>query len=444
MKRSIQEAILGLGPARWAIALFMLCRGSLSLRAGNLYRGLLDLCWIPRVANVPSLVRLARPQIFSAVETLRRDNSNALVASYRSDTASVACAEVYSLAGGTHDMFRDLIVLKSPRPGEKGVILLKYARTFDGVVALFDLERLMERYHFVLEPCWAGYCHPSTLMYVAKDNPVFVQCFTEEDHRFVVDVGAPLVAMRQGPADWVDADLFRPPPVVEKSYDLVMVANWSPQKRHALLFEALEQIRDRDTRALLIGFPWANRTAADVKREAATIRNPRVHVEVIEQVPQAELAAHVSQCKAFVFLNRKEGDNKALVEAMFANVPAIVYDETIGGARSRINPETGILTSDEALANSIVFMLDHHRDFRPRAWALEHSGSAIATQQLNETIRDTVIGGGGRYTESIVEKVNSPNLAYKDPRVRARFQSDYDFILTCRRGTSEVERGAVA
>lgn len=436
--------MLALGPARWAIAFFMLCRGRLRLRAGNLYRGLLDLCWIPRVANVPSLNRLARPQIFAALDTLRRDASNTLVASYRSDAASAACAEVYSLAGGTHDMFRDVIVLKSPRSGEKGVILLKYARTFDGVVALFDLERLMERYHFVLEPCWAGYCHPSLLMYVARNNPVFVQCFTDEDYQFVKDVGAPMVPLRLGPADWVDADLFRPPSAVDKAYDLVMVANWSPQKRHALLFETLEQIQDRDVRVLLIGFPWANRTAADVKREAATIRNPRVHVDVIEQVPQTELAAHVSQCKAFVFLNRKEGDNKALVEAMFANVPAIVYDRSIGGARNRINPETGILTSEDALSRNIRFMLDHHQEFRPRAWALEHSGSAIATQKLNAAIRDTVIGAGGRYTESIVEKVNSPNLAYKDPCTRAKFQVDYDFILACRRGTSQVERGAVA
>ena len=53
--------------------------------------------------------------------------------------------------------------------------------------------------------------------------------------------------------------------------------------------------------------------------------------------PAAQVADYVSQCKVFVFLSKKEGDNKALVEAMFTNVPAIVFDKTIGGAGSRIN-----------------------------------------------------------------------------------------------------------
>ena len=148
MKLSIQETILAFGPARWAIAFFMLCRGRLSLQTGSLYRGLLDLCWIPRVANVPSLARLARPYIFDTAEKLRNGDANAVIQSYRADAASAACAKVYSLAGGKNDMFRDVIVLKSPRPGEKGVILLNNARTFDAVVALFDLQRLMERYIF--------------------------------------------------------------------------------------------------------------------------------------------------------------------------------------------------------------------------------------------------------------------------------------------------------
>ena len=113
--------------------------------------------------------------------------------------------------------------------------------------------------------------------------------------------------------------------------------------------------------------------------------------------------------------------------------PAIVYDRSIGGARSRINRATGVLSSDEALADQIVYMLDHYAEFTPRAWALEHTGSTIATRVLDDAIRSIRMAAGARYSEPIVQKTNSPNLAYKDPGIRAKFHADYEFVLSCRR-----------
>lgn len=366
------------------------------------------------------------------VVTIMKSGRNALIEAYRSDPASTACAELYSIRGpGQHDIFRDLIVLKQASPEEKGVILLKYARTFDAVVALFDVSRLMDRYLFVLEPCWAGYCDPSILMFIAHGHPVVVQCFTESDYQFIESVGTPLVPVRLGPADWVDADLFTPVQTDTKPYDLVMVANWAPHKRHAQLFRALSGMSGRKIRVLLIGFPWGGRTAADIRREVAAVQNDRIQIDIMDQVPQRDLARYLSQCKVFVFLSRKEGDNKALVEAMFTNIPAIVFDGTIGGAGSRINSATGVFASDEELAERILFMLDHYLEFSPRAWALQHTGSSISTRTLNEVIKRTVIDMGGRYTGCLVEKTNSPNLSYKDETCRASFQADHEFILSC-------------
>lgn len=446
MTRTLQEAAFGLAPARWAAATAFMARGSLSLARGRLYRALDDLGWVVRVADAGPISAAARARVFETVGALRRGPRNAVVDAYLADPASAACANLFSIWGsGPHDLFRDLIVLKAATAGEKGVILLKYVRTFDAVIAMFDLRRLMERYVFVLEPCWAGYCDPSLLMWIHPGQPVFVQCFTDEDYAFIRDIGEPLVPLRLGPADWVDAELFQPRADPSKPYDLVMVANWGRHKRHDVLFEALRRIRDRRIRVLLIGFPWANRTAEEIRREAALIGNDQVEVAVIEKLPANEVAEHVSRCKAFVFLSRKEGDNKALVEAMFADVPSIVYDRTVGGARSRINPATGILSSDEQLADRICYMLDHHAEFTPRAWALDHTGSAVATRVLDTAIRDVVTRGGGAYTRSIVEKTNSPNLTYKDPTDRAAFAAEYQFILSCRRTPgAEARRPAVA
>lgn len=435
MNRAFLEVLFNVGLLRWAAAVTLSLRGVLFLMIGSHYRGMGDLCWVSRVSGVAPLKYLADTSIRRMIERLKRGGENVLVDSYLSGKASNACASLYSLSGsGSHDIFRDVIVLKAASSGEKGVILLKYAKTFDAVIALFHLSKLLERYLFVLEPCWAGYCDPSILMFIAPGHPVIVQCFTEDDHRFISSIGAPFVPIRLGPADWVDADIFANVHSEAKQYDLVMVANWEPHKRHAQLFQALSKINGRKIRVLLVGFQLGGRTADDIRKEADVIRNPLIEIEIREKLPPRELARIVSQCKAFVFLSKKEGDNKALVEAMFVDVPAVVFDRTIGGARSRINPSTGILASDEQLAERILYMLDHYQEFKPRAWALQHTGSSIATRVLNEEIKRISIESGGGFTESIVEKTNSPNLSYKDPIRRDRFKKDYEFILSCQRG----------
>ncbi len=437
MMRTWIERLFEWRLVRWLAATAFLLRGALLLLLGRRYRAISDLCWVVRVSRVAPLQRIARARIDRELDAARHTGRNPLVAAYLASSLSRRCAATFSLAGtGQNDLFRDLIVLKAAAPDEKGVILLKYARTFEAVVALLDIDRMLARYTFVLEPCWAGYCDPALLMHFAPGHPVVVQCFTPEDLAFVESVGLPFAPVPLGPADWVSADIFRDTAPQAKVYDLVMVANWGAHKRHAELFRALKRIDERKIRVLLAGFPWAGRTAADIRREARKLAGTHVEVEIVEQISQVELARYLSQCKAFVFLSRKEGDNKALVEAMFADVPAIVYERSIGGAVSRINPATGVLASDDELADRIRFMLDHHREFGPRAWALQHTGSAISTRVVDQALRRAAAACGGRYTRGIVEKTNTPNLAYRKPELRAAFLADYEFITSCLRQRS--------
>ena len=394
----------------------------------------MDFCWIARVSRVPQLERVAKRFIDDAIAVARDSPLNPIVVGYLADPASASCARLFTVSGtGSLDIFRDVIVLKAATTSEKGVILLKYARTFEAVQAIFDVPKLLERYTFVLEPCWAGYCDPSLLMFVAQAHPVLVQCFTKQDSDFIRQVGPPLVPLDLGPADWVDADLFKPERDRNKTHDLVMVANWAKHKRHSLLFRAIERVRGRDVSVLLIGFPLAGRVMADVKREAASIVNRGIRVDFLERIPARSVAGHVSGCRAFVFLSRKEGDNKALVEAMFADVPSIVYKHTVGGASRRINEATGMLVEDADLPAAIVSVLDDPHRFSPRAWALANTGSRIATRVVDDALRRAAFGQGQPYTTSIVEKTNAPNLAYRDEADRARFAADYAFIHECRR-----------
>ena len=420
-------------PVRWTVAILFLTMGGCYRVLGRNYRAFENFCWVVRVSDTGWPRALARRIVFSMVERCRREAVNPVLADFRADRSAREVAALYAQSGlGPRDLFRDVMVLKAASDTEKGVILLKYTRTFAALSALADIGRLMQRYVFVLEPSWAGYCDAVLLMWLTPGQPVPVMCFTEEDHAFISEVGAPFVPLRMGPADWVNADMFKPPEDVKKVYDLVMVANFAPHKRHATLFRALRDIRDRDLRVLLIGFPWHGRTAQQVRAQAADImRNPRVQIEIVESVPHERVSELVSQAKALVFLSRKEGDNKALVEAMFCNVPAIVYAHSVGGARSRINAQTGMLADDDELAAQIRRMLEEHGKFSPRAWALAHTGSATATRFLDDALRSAVTSAGGTYTRGLVEKTNAPNLTYRNPADRAAFEADYAFIRSC-------------
>ncbi len=432
--RARQEQLFAFWLVQWGVGLLLVARGLVRLAAGQEFRGLDDICRCRRVAPRWPWGGLSRSIIQRHLRRWRAGR-NTLIDSYLADPESKATAHLFTLTGrGPNDLFRDLIVLKPATADDKGVILLKYVRTFDAVIALFDIDRLFARYRVVLEPCWAGYCLPSLLMYAAMPDRVIVQCFTAEDLAFVRDVGPSLVPVPLGPADWVNADIFQAAGEhEEKTHDLVMVANWAPHKRHVQLFRALAEVRDRPLRVLLVGFPWGGRTADDIRREAAPFQLDHVTLEIVESVPAAEVARLVARSKVFVFLSRKEGDNKALVEAMFANVPVVVYERTIGGATSRVNPSTGVLTSDAALPATLQRMLDTWRDYAPRAWALTHTGSGVATRVLDTALREASGPRGSLGPEGIVVKTNAPNLAYADPADRQRFAADYAFISGCLR-----------
>jgi glycosyltransferase involved in cell wall biosynthesis len=295
------------------------------------------------------------------------------------------------------------------------VLLLKYTAKFEVFISLFDVERIMRDYYVVLEPCWAGYCDPSILMFVAPSQPVVVQSPDTPDFEFIRGLKSNLSPIDIGASDWVDAELFSAEgPPVSRDYDLVMVANWGRHKNHRKLFEALQHVRRRPISVLLIGFEWSGRTAKDVLAEAAAFNLKDVRIETKQSLPSHEVAAHLRRSKAFVLVSEKEGSNKAIVEALFCNVPAIVYDGFVGGARNKITPQTGLLTSFDELGSTIDRMLETHERFTPRAWALAHTGSRNATARLNAHLKALALSRGEPWTVDIVEKINNPNLAYRD------------------------------
>lgn len=402
-------------PVRVLAGAFHLLRGIL-LRPFDAYRSMVDLCWVQRVSGIPILSKLAYRSICRFIFPVDPGEGRLVRAFLRSSAAAATKRRFLGARGDMESMFRDMLILKAPSADEKGALVLEYSQKFDLFVSLFDLKRIMKDYRIVLEPCWAGYCDPSILMFVSSLGQVVVQCPEDADFRFIAGLNSNLLPVRLGSSDWIDPDLFAPSdPPSAKEFDLVMVANWAKHKNHARLFHALQLLRHRRLTLLLIGVDWGGRTDADIRAEMARFQLGHVETTILKDITARQVASYLERSKVFLLLSEKEGSNRAIVEALMCNVPAILYENFVGGARNKINQQTGILSSFSELHQKIEFMLDNHQRFSPRRWALAHTGSKNATRILNEMLRGIAATSGQAWTTDIVEKVNNPNFCYKRP-----------------------------
>ena len=322
----------------------------------------------------------------------------------------------------------DLIILKTPDPvsGEKGVLLIKYSEAMERLAAVFEVERLVERYVIVIEPSWWGYQDASFFLFAGSDADVVVQAQARTDFQFLSSHGYGLTPVRVGAGDWIDPAVFTPTSA-PREYDVVMVSSWNPFKRHSDLFDALEQLRTREGKVLrtaLIGYPsgW---TADDI-RGMLERRGLTPQCEIYEAVPPSTVADIVARSRLYVLLSRREGANKAMYEAMFCDTPVLAPADHKGINHDHLNEHTGMTFETGALAPALDTALARSSNFSPRQWAVRHTGFEAATARLNEVLRDLAERRRAPWTRPAVAKKNQPNLQYADDADRVRLDAAYD------------------
>lgn len=377
--------------------------------------GLRCLCWIYRVSNISFLECISFYMLRKIYLKSSDHLSTILKRVYLNSDCHLSIAKIYSVDGEKVPIYRDVIVLKLASCNEKGVVLVKYTPAFNAFYRLFDVNRLLDNYFIVLEPSWAGACDPSFLIFWSAINSkqVIIQAIEPKDFAFIKQLRGNFVPINLGSPDWVDSRLFYAAPSNDnKLYDIVMVSNWGIHKNHKILFSALSKLK-RHFNVLLIGYSWNGRTQKDIERESSDYDLRHICIEYKENLTASEVSSFLRKSKVYILLSRKEGGNKALVEALYSNVPAIVFDKFIGGAQTYINEYTGRLSSYRDLPNNIVYMVDHFSSFQPREWITRNSGSTLSTTKLNTLLRNISCDEGLVWTTDIVEKINCPNLAYK-------------------------------
>jgi glycosyltransferase involved in cell wall biosynthesis len=325
-----------------------------------------------------------------------------------------------------------VLAVKAAKPAERGVIVVDYSYVFPLMLGLFDLARIAERYTIVLEPSWAGASNPDILLFTQIAAPVYVQTIEPRDRDFLNALGSNLRVVPLAANWWVDPRLA-PPPGSSRDIDVIMVAAWADIKRHWRVFKALAELRNRGHRlkVALVGYRY-DRTREDIETLAGHF-GIRDQIETHERITQEQVSALLARSKVHVLWSRRECANRAIVEAMLADVPVIVRDGlTFGYKYPYINGRTGRFVKEADLGNAILEMIANREQYHPREWVLQHMTCERATAVLEQHLRTEALSAGEPWTEGLVVKTSTLDTQrYFNSEDRQRFEPDYRFLESC-------------
>ncbi len=390
-----------------------------------------SLCWIYRAGDIRWVNQILFPLIENQIYKIQK-KPELLISSFNKTNRAKRIRALFSNnIKDKKKLYGNYIILKRKGMNEKGVLLLKFAETFEGLVLFTKIEEIIKNYHVVLEMSWDGVCDPTYFLFLNPNHKVFVETSSYKDYLFLKEkIHTNLIPVHISSNDWVDIDAIKlDGKDIEKKYDIAMVANWSIFKNHRKLFEALEKLdTDKVVDVVLIGFPWDSRSKEDVISEYNKIiikKKQFIKFTLLEKVAHPQVLNVLQQSRFLVLLTYKEGGNKAVAESFICNTPVIVYENLKGGVLEKVNEKTGMASSFKDLHKNIQIMLGSFRSFEPRSYYLENFGAVNSTKKLNEVIK---AHSGDTWSSDIVIKINSPGLQYLSSSLRDQFAEDYSFI----------------
>jgi glycosyltransferase involved in cell wall biosynthesis len=431
-KHAATEAVThDLGPLRAAAATTLHGAAARLLDFSQGERGFDLLSRVHRAAWSPSVDRRIEAQLRQWIALDRQGKPTELRAFCdRAMNASMAAFNRSHSADPTRLLGSRVLVLKPWQHGERGVVLADYSYIFLLLAGFFDLARIAERYFIVLEPSWSGFCTPEILAYAGYDFPVFIEASEPRDAGFIERLETNLHPIPLAANWWVNHRLITPSPRSERDIDLIMVAAWASFKRHWRFFKALSQLRRRGHRpkVVLVGYRM-DKTREDIQAEADYF-GVGDQVELFENISADEVGRLLARSKIHVLWSRREGVNRALIEAMFADVPVILREGFNYGHRyPYINDATGAYATESTLADTILEMLDNGSRFSPRDWVMDNMTPHHATRILDAKLGEVARAAGQPWSDGLVVKTASLNSQnYWDAGDRDRFDRDYAFL----------------
>lgn len=320
-------------------------------------------------------------------------------------------------------------VIKSPSENEKGVLVLNYSYYFLLFKKFYEVEEIAKNYIIILEPSWAGLCEISILSYASSNSDTYVMCYERRDLDFINALNCAIIPLEIGPSWFVNHTKFSPIKN-KRDIDILMVAAWTSFKRHGAFFKAISSIKSkiRDPKVVLVGYP------VDLEKitilELAEYYGIADCLEIYESVTHNEVSALLNRSKINVLWSKFEGNNRAIIEAMFCNTVVIMREgHNYGECYDFINQKTGMFANEKNLLDCIVDVISNYSDYSPREYVIQNRSCLEATKIMNQVISENELASGRNWTRDLVVKVNELHqMDYFDTSVRATFKKDYTNI----------------
>lgn len=324
-----------------------------------------------------------------------------------------------------------LIILKSPKNDEKGIIVLKYSVYFILFQKFFDLNHILSKYILIIEPSWAGLCDIGVLSYTKYSDDVFVMCYEERDFQLISSINSNLHPIKVGPSWFVNYEQFRPYED-ERKIDVIMVAAWARFKRHEQFLKRIKDVvkKKDDLKVVLIGYP-VNMTLHDIEGlvESNGLSN---NVTIFDSIAHSRVSELLRCSKVNILWSKFEGNNRSIIEGMFCDTSVILRKgHNYGEHYDYINDSTGTYADEADLAEQILERIATYNSFSPRKYVLENRNCVLATEIINNTLSKNEIEKGRPWSEGAVAKVNTlDRMEYFRSEDSHRFKDDYTELST--------------
>jgi hypothetical protein len=326
----------------------------------------------------------------------------------------------------------NILVLKPNRSlREKGVVLIKYTELANAIPLLFDLERIQERYHVVIEPSFSGHMQPFVRLFDHSEAIVVVQTALPKDAAGFCGQGFTSVDLCNG--DWVDEAAIYPLPNATVKYDVAFIGNAIPFKRHAFLLQALRRHWQGPVRIALLTSRWVGggeRGLRNMLERFDLSSSTDIFVDLERR--QSNEVLNSSACHVRCSLGG--GADKASFEALFAGVPAVVPRDPDGFPARRFPSElVRTYTTARELVACIASCRSNQDRERIGATVRQLSGSLVATNRLTDAIRRAAFARGEEWTVDLLPKANRVHACYRTPDSFEVCVRDYAFLAGCAR-----------
>ncbi len=321
-------------------------------------------------------------------------------------------------------------ILKKPRmPPEKGVLRIFSIPYFFSINSEL-LKELSRRYFLYVEPS-AGiiFRHTWWRSFSKLKDPCLFGVSSEEDAAFIQSQPGTLTThLAHGDflENKVEVDGSK-----DKDFDIVFNATFDevPRKRHQFLLKLMKHPLLHHTKVLSLGLG---------KEENVEKFRQQIHQEgladratVMFNLRRIDVPKILDRCRMGVHLALHENGCRCIYEFFRSDLPCVISSSTAGVNMEIFNPRTGLAVPDKDLPETISHVLINRKDYDPRGWFLEHSGSYHSTNRLNEQLKGIFQSLGYEWSDDIVPLGSSGANRYIDSSHYARFRYEFEKLLEC-------------